>query len=328
MVKTEAKAIFMSTLRKKATFRCATHLLCLILVSGCNGRSNGSHVGPGDEQTVSVPTKLESAFELHQRGQFAKALQIVHEVLIEAPQDVGALRLAIELFSQRGEFCEAGDLATQLAELDQQNAAMILIRGFDWHLRCSDFTAAESNLNRAVELAPDNAQVRRLLAQLLNAQGRRYEASQHVRQLIRLRAAESEEVLSLIDLSGPFLLVSFADFTDDSDVSLFSLGEARYLYVKQNAEPQEVLSLLDRVTEKFPNSTAAAAFRGRVLAETARLTEFRLWLTKLPAGMEEQPEYWSAIGMWLEQEARYPEAIRAFGECSVEIPAIANRFVP
>ncbi len=182
---------------------------------------------------------------------------------------LSALRLAIELFSQRGKFCEAGDLATQLAELDPQNAAMILIRGFDWHLRCGDFTAAESNLNRAVELAPDNAQVRRLLAQLLNAQGRRYEASEHVRQLLRLRAAESEEVLSLIDLSGPFLLVSFADFTDDTDVSLFSLGKARYLYVKMNAEPQEVLLLLDRVTEKFPNSTAAAAFRGRVLAETA-----------------------------------------------------------
>ncbi len=313
----EANAILMSKSRNNAPLLwLAAPLVCfVILLSGCNkGGDGGSQVLIDQPPSTPPQSKLQRAFELHQQGESAEALKIVQEVLIASPENLAAIRLAIELNDRLGQFCEAAELATKIAEADQQNAASILIRAFDWHLRCGDFAAAERNLNRAAELAPNVPQVHRSLAQLLNAQGRRYEASKHVRELIRLRVIQPNELLSLVDLRGPFSLVSFDELIDDSKISLFSLARARHQYVARRSDPQEDLALVGRVTEKFPDSAAAAAFHGRVLAETVQLSEFRAWLTDLPAGIQEQPEYWCAIGMWLAHEDRHQEAIRAFGE--------------
>ncbi|MGV3483471.1 MAG: FG-GAP-like repeat-containing protein [Planctomycetaceae bacterium] len=276
------------------------------------GCSRDSSIDRQESQEITV--KLQTGYQLHQQGRSDEALQIVKQALIASPGDKDALALAIEIHASLGQFCAAASLASELAEFDIANAATIFVRAFDWNLQCGDYPAAEANLNRAVELSPHDVDVRRLLAQLLNAQGRRFEASEHVLELIRLRAASPDEVLSLIDLSGPFSLASFDELVDRSQTTLFELGEARRLHVALHANPTEVIQLLRRITEKFPHSAAAAAFHGRVLAEVGRFDELRTWFTSLPGGIEQQPEYWFAYGQWLATQNQHREAVRAFGE--------------
>ncbi|MCS7468985.1 FG-GAP-like repeat-containing protein [Stieleria sp. ICT_E10.1] len=294
-------------------------LFGLTVVLACVGCGSGDRATspqgtpptqPGDDDT----SRLESAFALMQQGQTDQALERLQQVLIRSPKNVDALSLAIELYNQRGEFCQAADLAATVAEIDTARGSQILIRAFDWNLRCGDFAAAEKNLRRAEALDPNNVDVHRMLAQLLNAQGRRFEASRHVRQLIRLRSVQPNETLSLIDLQGPFYLVSFADFVKGNAVTLFSLGEARELYTRINAEATEVLALMQRIREAFPDSAAAAALHGRILAENGRQEALAEWAKNVPEGTQQQPEYWSAIGSWMALQDRHGEAIRAFGE--------------
>jgi tetratricopeptide (TPR) repeat protein len=266
------------------------------------------------ERAAPLEKFLTKAFELNYQRKPDEALKYVARALIIAPDDHQALMLALQIHSDAGRFCEAAEVAYKLAGVDPRNAIDVLLRAFDLNLRCGNFPAAEASLNDALERAPRDPRVRRLLVQLLNAQGRRHEATEHVIELMRLRAIGPQEMLSLIDVSGPFLIVSFDPFVKDSEPTLFSLGAARTMYVAKNTDPKAVLAMLQGVREKFPESTAAAAFHGRVLAETGRVDEFAKWLQKLPPGIDQQPEYWSSLGKWLAQTERHEPAIRSFGE--------------
>ena len=148
--------------------------------------------------------QLTAAQTLLEQGNADQAWGLVNQVLLVTPTNVNALRLAVGIKQQQGEFSEAAELAIQVAESDPSSASMMLLAAFQCHLRCQDFVQAEADLFRAVSVSPNDAQIHRLLAQFLNAQGRRIEASRHVRQLIRMKNIQHTEVLSLIDLRGPF----------------------------------------------------------------------------------------------------------------------------
>lgn len=296
--------------------RSVGYLLCLaVLAVGCSRESepNQASVDPEIPSETSEE-KLRGAFDLMQQGQPDKALEVVQQVLMVAPDDIVALRLAVDIQSQRDQLCEAGDLAVRVAELEPALAPSMLVRAFDLHLRCKKFDVAESDLKRAVAANPNVPQVHRLLAQLLNAQGRRIEASQHVRELIRLRDIQPNELLSLIDLRGPFLLASFGEIANSLPTSLFSVGEVRLAYASAREDPEKHLKTLDEVIEKFPGSTAAAALKCRILADTDQFAKLAAVFTQLPLGIEQQAEYWFAWGVMLAHQGQDREAVRAFSE--------------
>ncbi len=273
-------------------------LAIAVALLGCNRREDSVTVTDGhDPVTQSDQEILRTAFDLFQQGESTEAFKIVQQVLIASPDDTTALRLAVDIQRQRGHLGEAGDLARRAADVDPSRATSMLLIAFECHLRSQNFQAAEQDLRRAAEINPDAAQVHRQLAQLLNAQGRRLEASTHVRQLIRLHVIQPSELLSLIDLRGPFLLASFDEFANDVPISLFSLGKARLEYATQRAGPDEHLKLVESVIEEFPDSTAAAAFRCRILADNDRFAELAEALKKVPPGIDEQAEYWFSMGV-------------------------------
>lgn len=258
--------------------------------------------------------QLTAAQTLLEQGNADQAWGLVNQILLVTPTNVNALRLAVGIKQQQGEFSEAAELAIQVAESDPSSASMMLLAAFQCHLRCQDFVQAEADLFRAVSVSPNDAQIHRLLAQFLNAQGRRIEASRHVRQLIRMKNIQHTEVLSLIDLRGPFPLLSFDDYTRDAPLSLFSLGDLRYQYSTSKSEPTELLNRAKQLTVRFPDSAQAMAFRCRMLADVGRLEELRILLRKVPDGIEAFDEFWFAVGTLLSGDNEDRLAIGAFSQ--------------
>ena len=105
-------------------------------------------------------------------------------------------------------FEKAASILTQVAKEPTSESVTLFLQAFDWFLRGRNLEMAESVCRQAIAQDPGDPNAHRALAQLLNAEGRRYEAREHVIELIRLGAVSPREVLSLIDLSGPFDLVS------------------------------------------------------------------------------------------------------------------------
>ena len=222
------------------------------------------------------------------------------------------LRAAAQSLAARGNFTDAAEIAVRLSSLDVRDPAGELILAFDWHLRGGDPVAAEADLRRALDLSPGDPRIERMIAQLLNAEGRRFEASEYVLSLARSGNATPCELLSLVDLAGPFQLVAFPPEVGDGPASLFQLGRARYQFVA-DADPKAAMQTVDKLATSNPHP-AVEAFRGRVIAETLDESRFEAWLKDLPEGIEVHPEYWLAIGLWCSHEERDDEAIRAFGE--------------
>ncbi|MCC9645159.1 CRTAC1 family protein [Rhodopirellula sp. JC740] len=206
---------------------------------------------------------------------------------------------------------------------------------FDRLLRAGDLEAAENVLRNALRENASDVVSRRLLSQLLSAQGRRMEACHHVRQLIRYTTLQPHELLSLVDTCGPFMLVNYGDLPSIQPETLFGLGDARLEYFSSRANVDQVLELLTQVRRKHPSHPAVIAFSGRVLAEHARWDELEDWIgevasafestpefalsnrraTERTFGLREQPEAWLAVAIWLSKNHSVDDAVRCLVEC-------------
>ena len=303
-------------------------LICCLIIQllGCDSQDEAPVSGVGantaENQQPAVAKsderqQLKAAQNLLQQGNANGAWDLVNQVLLVTPGNLDALRLAVGIKQQQGELLEAAALARQVAEADPASGAQMLLLAFECHLQSQEFVLAEADLRRAVELSPSSPQVHRVLAQFFNAQGRRIEASEHVRQLIRMKNIQHPEVLSLVDLRGPFPLSSFEVYTRDAPLSLFGLGDLRYRYSTSKSEPTELLNRAKELTDQFPQSAAAMAFRLRMLADLNRIEELRVLLANLPEGIRQYDEFWFAVGTLLSSDDEDRLAIGAFCQALV-----------
>ncbi|TWT66022.1 FG-GAP-like repeat-containing protein [Allorhodopirellula solitaria] len=305
------------------------HLAPALMLTGCHqnaaekqehaesrgpAKSTGETIATGKDGNPDDSDLLQVAQNHMRRGQADEALQVVTEVLRGQPQNAQALQMSIQIHAGQSQFRKAADLGARLAAIDPGIAPALLASCFDWNLRSGRYDLAETNLLTAIELAPHDIECRRFLVQLYNAQGRRFETRDHVIELIRGKAVTWPEILSLIDLSGPYTLVSYGDLIDESNISLFTLGKMRAAYAGFDMDHDEVIATVQRIVEKCPDSTAASAYYGRLLMENGHDAELMRWFADLPQGIDQQPEYWFTLASWLQQNKRDTEAIRAYGE--------------
>ena len=293
-------------------------LCSLVLASlfwGCNR-------GEETAEKAGVPLGINTNPSAGQREPQVQPLpQTAEKIQSEDQIDYAALDRKIksaQALAGKGDFEKAASILTQVAKEPTSESVTLFLQAFDWFLRGRNLEMAESVCRQAIAQDPGDPNAQRALAQLLNAEGRRYEAREHVIELIRLGAVSPREVLSLIDLSGPFDLVSFGEVVGAGSGSLLDLGKARRLFVA-DGKPNEALKVLDQLAgfKKYP---AVAALRGRILAEQMKLDELVLWSEELPPEIQEHPEYWLAIGLWCAHEERDQEAVRALAESIILDP--------
>ena len=288
--------------------------LCLLIVVTCAGcGSKPDRSKPIATENARVPTAIEKARDLLSQGQHDQAFDLAQDALIAQPNNVDALRIIASVHAQNKRYREAAEIANTLADLGIPDPVGELLLAFDWHLRAGDAGAAELDLARAIAIAPEDPRGHRTMAQLLNSQGRRFEAHRHVLALANLNAITHLELMSLIDTSGPFQLVDFGELVNTTSTSLFDLGKARHQYIADE-ELDAALATMDQLISVVPGSPAAQAFYGRLIVQKTDSDRFEEWIQQLPAGTDRQPEYWLAVGTWLSHHDRNEESVRAFGE--------------
>ena len=224
-------------------------LLIAVVCAGCGSKPDSSK--PSATENARAPTTIEKARDLLTQGQHDQAFELAQDALIAQPNDVDALRIVASVHAQNRRYREAAEIANTLAELGIPDPIGELLRAFDWHLRGGDAGAAELDLVRAIAIAPEDPRGHRTMAQLLNSQGRRFEAHRHVLALASLNSITHLELMSLIDMGGPFQLVDFGELVNTAATSLFDLGKARYQYIADE-ELNEALATMDQLISVVP----------------------------------------------------------------------------
>lgn len=261
---------------------------------------------------MSLEHQIDQIRRSMAEGKLAETETAMRGLLVSHRDDFAVQRLVGDVLQQQQKYAEAAAWAFEISADDPQGAASLgwLEKAFFLSLDSGDWASAETAARLATERFPNQPQGHRHLARLLSSQGRRQAASQNVRKLLRLGVADAREVLSLVDVSGPFQLVSFEQWTNRFDDGIFALGKARQKFIADN-DPESALELIQKLRSDQPGNPSIEAFYGRVLAETNQNELLTRWLENTPDGIEGQAEYWLAMGSWLQNNDQDLESLGA-----------------
>ncbi|MCA9137024.1 MAG: VCBS repeat-containing protein [Planctomycetales bacterium] len=269
---------------------------------------------PGETDLVaqerSREDRLDEADRLAESGRTDEASAILRKLLIAAPDDVDVVFRLANLNASSGDFAGGIELLSTIPEDHPDAGLPALGQSADWCLYSGQFEAAEARYRRILRRVPEAAMAHRQLAVLLNRQGRRHEAAEHVRHLCRLGDIRQDELHSLIVLSDAMVADSDAGDPDSIDYSPIGVsGQARVLFTeKRYAEAADVL----RESVIGGNcKPAVSALYGRSLAEAQDEDAFRQWLSMTDDSVREFAEYWSAVAAYLASQQQAEPAIRA-----------------
>ncbi len=277
--------------------------LSIVASLSCKPNSAASRGSPlsRDEKTIQVWI---------QQGDWESADASLTDWLAAEPNSLPATMLISQLRFAQKRPLEAAKILEAAAPQHVNEQPMLIGQAGEFFYQGKDYENAERAWRKAIELRPELIMPHRRLASLLNAQGRRYEASFPLEAIVRGTGATPAELLALLEISRPFADESATRTADE--LSLFALSQAKIHYAKREFDQARAMG--ERLLQKYPQSTSIAAFVGRVYADTEAWDAFDKWAEQLPSGIDAQPDYWAALCVWLTYLQRPREAIRAGGE--------------
>ncbi|WP_431192210.1 FG-GAP-like repeat-containing protein [Rhodopirellula bahusiensis] len=274
---------------------------------------------PLEAEQLSPDELEERVGDLVHQSRFTEAEKLNRSLLLMRPESPTALFLAARIAHGQREMDVAISYLRAIPPDHPEAGLPALGQIADWLQDVGRLEEAESTYREMHSRFGDLVPVHRRLAHLLNAQGRRVEATRHVEALIRLGDVTEKELLSMTTLSVPYhddepLSLALVSRTKPNHEALSSkdLARAKQLLVQDEAD--EAKHLVRQLREVFPDSSNVAAFEGRVYEALQSNEDLEKWFAILPKSIKQEAEYWAAIGQWSLRMKQPTAAIRAFGE--------------
>jgi tetratricopeptide (TPR) repeat protein len=277
--------------------------------------------GPAMSSTATPQLTISELSRLIKQGEHTKADIAIRSMLSAEPNNATLLFLAARSAHGQGKLSEAIESLGLIPPDHPEAGFPAMGQAADWLLEANQIAAAETMFRKMLEIYGDLVPVHRRLADLLNAQGRRVDASKHTRALIRLGDVTEKELLSLTTLSVPYHdeASEWAVSTDEFDsITMFALARAKRFVVQNNLNEAE--DLIQRLRAEFPQSAPVAALAGRLYESRQDDAALRRWCLALPPGVNEEAEYWATMGSWMLRSGQFEPAIRAFSEAVIHDP--------
>ena len=246
------------------------------------------------------------------------AVDATRSLLISDPDHPGVKMMMAKCEAATGNALAAVKILDSIDNSDSQSKIKALRLAVDWCIDANQFDEAQSRLEQLAEIPSERIQAHRQLALILNNQGRRIEAAEHLRALAQSGAIHEKELIAMNCYSQPFIDDSMPKPDFDSQLVPAALINAKVLRVEGEMNRSRTLTL--RLARAFPESTQIAAFAGTVHADFHDQQALRRWVQDLPEGIDREPEYWHALGVWLQREGKDREAVRCLGEAVMRDP--------
>ena len=198
--------------------------------------------GPQKEQSM-----LQEARAALAAGEHESAGDKVRDYLLAHPGDASGLFLAAKIEAHGARYLDAVALLDEIPRDHPEAGLAALGQSADWMMVAEQWDEAEARYNALLKKVPTANMAHRRLAYLLNRQGRRQEASSHVRFLCRTGDVSQSELHTLINQCE-----AIYDEARDGDWSfgwfapIGPQAEARVLFskhrIKKALDPNNILS--------------------------------------------------------------------------------------
>ncbi len=311
---------------------CRAWFLLLLGFLGCSPSVPGSR-DRSSEKFAAPVASLELIRRLIDDGQFQDALGELQRIMVADPENSECVFLLAQCVHAKGDTQQAIELLERIASPKDQWAMPALGQAADWHRELKQWDEAETLLQRAMELSPDQPVLYRRMALLLNQQGRHFESAAYLKQLLRLQSITEEELYGLHSLCEPFVQ-SDPMLAADQQLAVDGLAKARLLWFQGDLEQARLLT--EREYRAKPSDPSISAFLGRIFAELQDQAAVDGWLLTLDkklvgsvesdsstsslsqalqessVALKDLPDYWYAMGLIEQSRGKRESAIRCF----------------
>ncbi|MAI70229.1 MAG: RNA-binding protein [Rhodopirellula sp.] len=262
--------------------------------------------------------RLDTALAFLEDENFIAAGEELSRILIADPNNQNALILSAKLEAAQGNVPAAVKILESLEHTDPLRNIEMLWLAADWSIDSGDYSTAEQKLKDLLNVDRDQVKAHRQLAIILNNQGCRIKAAPHLLALAKLGQSREKELFAMITYGNPFIDTTIPKPARSAGITPAMLAQAKVS--RSDGDMGEAVAMTEQLRTAFPESTAIAAFLGRLHTELQNEEALQAWFENLPADIEDEPEYWYSTGTWMQRHDRHQEAVRCLGEAILRDP--------
>ncbi len=295
-------------------------LIALALV-GCEPAANQNKAtSPKNPSANSAATREEPkkasslrAMKLLESGRFDDAWEECKNVLLSSPSDSRALYVSAQVLLERKKLDQALAMVDRIPIADPEFGILAHRSATSW---CRDrflLQAAEERAKKILQRKPDDYETNKLLAAVLDLQGRRFESSLLMQNLVSLGAADLTTLVMALDTVKPVESDELVRQKFTENPKEFRLKSSIGFGALYEKKPDQAETLFREIIQGGQATPALWVGLGLALIDQEKWSELGDWYKQSPRqDMEAFPDYWRAIGLWCQYQNKHPQAAKCF----------------
>jgi Flp pilus assembly protein TadD len=288
---------------------------------GCEQAGNKQSSGDvksksGTEVTKDQEPKKTSslrALKLLEASRFDDAWEECQKVLLGSPNDPRALYVSAHVLEERKRIDQALAMIDRISISDPEYGVLAHRDALAWCLEKSMLQAAEDRARKILEHKPDDYETNKLLAAMLDLQGRRFESSRVLQKLISLGATDLTTLVMALDTVKPVESDELSRQKFQENPKEYRLKGSIAFGALYEKKPDLAESELREIIQSGQATAAHWIGLGQALIDQEKWNELGEWFSQSPKeSMESFPDYWRAVGLWCQQLGENQQAAKCF----------------
>ncbi|MCO8124680.1 FG-GAP-like repeat-containing protein [Stieleria sp. TO1_6] len=279
-------------------------LALLIALAGCDFSSPAGTEpsppaqtpAPGKTAAVTPQSLIQQATTALAAGKLETAEQLSRQVLVGDPGNLDAGLLQVGIAMRRSKQQDAVELLLQLAQAHPQKAPLLKAQAAELLSQSGQVDRAIELLQSVVTAKPDQHEIRRVLAEMLNSRGFRFDGNEHLRYLAGRITLTPRELIGLVN--PMYTWVDFAAKPDINDQALIERAGTlnAVAALRSKGDVRDALKLLDGSDLLRDRHPAAVAMRGWLLSSNQDFAALQDWALNAVDSSKRYPAYWLGLG--------------------------------
>ncbi len=295
----------------------AVALLCLMLI-GCDNSPTPTEksqpvpaeaaISADDDQDRTASSFR--ALKLLEGSKMDQAWEECQRVLLAAPSDTRALYVAACVLHDRKKLDQALQMIDRIPIADPEFGLVAHRDAVNWTNMATRLLDAETRAVQLLKTYPNDVDTTRMLAALLDLQGRRFESSKWMQRMVRLGNVDISTLVLAVDTVKPVNSDPIVDKLLKEHPEAVRLKGSLAFGLLYEQKPEEAESLFREMILEPNASPSSFIGLGLSLLEQERYEALPAWLASVPRpGADQLPAFWRVLGSWYQIEQAYPEAI-------------------
>lgn len=278
-------------------------------------QSPASTTSKTNADKAQEPKKASSlrALKLLEASRFDEAWDECQKVLLGSPNDTRALYVSAQVLLERKKLEQALAMVDRIPLADPQYGLQSHRAALVWSIERSMLQTAEERAVRILQNKPDDYETNKLLAALLDLQGRRFESSLRMQKLIRLGANDLTTLVLALDTVKPVESDELSIKKFEENPKEFRLKSSIGFGALYEKKPEQAETVFREIIQSGQATDAVWIGLGLCLIDQDKWNDVANWFKQAPRkSLEGFPDYWRAVGLWCQQLGKHTEAASCF----------------